>query len=356
MAKFINPIKLRNYIQYFQNQECFKDGTSCCYQQVFLFSALKKLYLDEKINSIMNRREFIGSASVVNLALGVGALPLGPQKKHKNVRWAMGMILWRYYSKREIPIQEAIQDMHDLGLDGIEYSPRAGELERNGLTRESFRDLLGEKKLAVSAHYWGAPFYDTTRKQETLASFQQTIESLKFYGAKNIVIGPGSRSIDTPFKLIRESAPLLNELGKIAVDQGVQIGIHPHYNTFIETPDEINLVMELTNPEYVYLSPDTGHLALGGGNVLDILRTYKTRLNYFHFKDVAGQVVRPDFEANVRELGKGEIDFPAIMAFLKEIKFKGWINQEQDVTSLPPHDSAAESMAYIDSKLKVIYD
>ncbi|MEP7279242.1 MAG: TIM barrel protein [Bacteroidota bacterium] len=303
----------------------------------------------------MDRRQFMGSASVVSLALGIRGLRLSSFEKQKNIRWAMGIILWRN-SRSNIPMQEVLQNMHDLGLDGIEYSPKKGELERNGLTRESFRDLLREKKLTVSAHYWGAPFYDASRKEEILESFQKTLESLNFYGSKNVVIGPGSRSIDTPSKLIRESAPLLNQLGKIAVDQGIQIGIHPHYNTFIETPAEIKLAMELTNPKYVYLSPDTGHLALSGGNVLDILRTYKDRLNYFHFKDVAGQVVRPDFGSNIRELGKGEIDFPAIMNFLKEIKFKGWINQEQDTTKLSARESAVKNVAYTDSKLRVIYD
>lgn len=305
----------------------------------------------------MNRRQFMGSASVASLALSMGWLPLSSFAKKKNIRWAMGIILWRNYARQKTPLQQVVQEMHDLGLDGIEYSPRKGELEKNGLTRESFRDLLREKKLAVSAHYWGAPFYDTSRRKEILDSFQSTVEDLKFYGSKHIVIGPGDRHVDSPAKLIRESVPLLNELGKIATGRGVQIGIHPHYNTFIETPDEIKMAMELTDPRYVHLSPDTGHLALGGGNVLEILRTYKSRLNYFHFKDVAGQVAKPPhFGPNIRELGEGDIDFPAIMALLKEIRYTGWINQEQDTTRLNPLESATESMHYIDRKLKVIYD
>lgn len=304
----------------------------------------------------MHRRQFIGSASMASLALGLGWLPLTARGKRKNIRWAMGLILWRNYAQPKTSLQKIIQEMHDLGLDGVEYSPRKGELEKNGLTRESFRALLREKKIAVSAHYWGAPFYDTSRKQQILEDFQTTLESLRFYGSRNVVIGPGNRHVDAPEKLIRESAPLLNELGKIAADQGIQIGIHPHYNTFIETPEEIKMAMELTDPQYVHLSPDTGHLALGGGNVLDILRTYKSRLNYFHFKDVAGPVAkRPQFGPNIRELGKGEIDFPAIMALLREIRFKGWINQEQDATGLTPLQSATESMDFIKKKLKVIY-
>ena len=46
-------------------------------------------------------------------------------------------------------------------------------------------------------------------------------------------------------------APLLNELGKMAIDQGIQIGLHPHFGTMIETPEEIHLAIQM------FLSVDT---------------------------------------------------------------------------------------------------
>jgi inosose dehydratase len=301
----------------------------------------------------MDRRQFVSSVSATALAVGGSLFPFPSLAKAKDIRWSMGWILWRNYRTRKIPLQEAVQDLHDLGLQGIEYTPRKDELARHGLTRESFRDLLKENGLAVTGHYFGAPFHDAVKKKQIMASFQESIDSLKFYGAKNIIIGPpGSRAGENHSELIRKAAPFLNELGKIALDNGVEIGIHPHYNCIIETPEEIHLAMELTDPEYVFLSADTGHIALGGGNVIEILRTYKERLNYFHFKDVAGSVTRPNFAPNLRELGNGEIDFPAIMALLNEAHYKGWINVEQDATTLTPRESASQSMAYINKKLK----
>jgi sugar phosphate isomerase/epimerase len=43
------------------------------------------------------------------------------------------------------------------------------------------------------------------------------------------------------------------------------------------------------------------------------------------------------------------------MAFLKEINFSGWLNVEQDFTEMTPAESAAQSMKYINTKLKPIY-
>jgi inosose dehydratase len=304
----------------------------------------------------MKRREFISSIAVASLALGCNTRYLATRNTNNDIRWAMGLILWRNNGgNRKISIQEAVQDLHNLGLNGIEYTPRKGELENNGLTRESFRALLKEKGLPVSGHYFGGVSHDAKQKKQMLTSFQETLDSLKFYGAKNVILGPPRRiGGESQEQTIRQAGPVINELGKIALDQGIQLGIHPHYNGSIESPEEIRWAMEMTDPRYVFLSADTGHIALGGGNVLEILRTYKDRLNYFHLKDVSGQVKRPNFGPNLRELGQGEIDFPAIMTLLKEIKYKGWLNVEQDETKLTPRESASQSMEYINKRLKTV--
>jgi inosose dehydratase len=150
-------------------------------------------------------------------------------------------------------------------------------------------------------------------------------------------------------------APFLNELGKIAGDAGMEIGIHPHVNTIVETPAEIDMIMELTDPNYVGMAPDTGHIQLGGGDPVEIIKKYSNRLCYFHLKDVAGKFERPNFGPNIREMGKGEVDFPAVMNVLKEIEYKGWLNVEQDYTEMTPLESATESMGYINKIMKPIY-
>ena len=52
---------------------------------------------------------------------------------------------------------------------------------------------------------------------------------------------------------------------------------------------------------------------------MEIIQKYSNRLCYFHLKDVAGTFERPNFGSNIREMGKGEVDFPAVMKVLKDI-------------------------------------
>jgi len=305
----------------------------------------------------MDRRQFINQMAAASVVLaGTGFAAYGCTKPARNIRWSMGWILWRDFRKADIPLDEAIQTISDLGLNGIEFTPRQEELNYYGFSRGLFRDFLTEKRLAIAGNYFGADFHNAEKHDDIMTAYMSTLENLIFYGAKNVVIGPPGRGdeAEIPDK-IKAMAPFLNELGKIAQGFGMEIGLHPHVNTIVETPAEIDMIMELTDPRYVGMAPDTGHIALGGGNPLAIIKKYSSRLNYFHLKDVAGTFVRPGFGSNLRELGNGEVDFPGIMAFLKETGFKGWLNVEQDNTELTPPESATQSMNYINKTLKPIY-
>ncbi|MDR0575807.1 MAG: sugar phosphate isomerase/epimerase [Tannerella sp.] len=311
----------------------------------------------------MDRRTFIQNVAAGSLAAfaGLDAVSCSGSRvgnsrwKGKNLQWAMGWILWRDFRKRDIPLSEAINNLADLGLDGIEFSPRNDELSKHGFTRESFRELLNEKRLAVSGNYFGGAFHDKTKRDSILSSFGNTLDNLKFYGARNVIIGPPGRNVGNIPAAIRDSVPLLNELGRMAADVGVTLGVHPHVNTIIEKPDEIDMIMEWTDPRYVLMAPDTGHIRLGGGNVTEIVGKYRNRLSYFHLKDSAGVFNRPDFGPNLRELGKGEVDFPGVIKILKEVKYRGWLNVEQDYTTTTPFESATVSADYIHHVLKPIY-
>lgn len=305
------------------------------------------------MNNQTNRRDFL--KFLASSAIAVHLLPGFAAAKTPNIRWAQGYLLWRNF-KEPRTLQDALNDLQAVGADGIEFSPQSNELERYGLTKETFKQLMAEKKLAISGNYLSAPFYDLTKRNEILLEATKRFALLKEFGGKNIIIGPpGAPANADRLQLIKQQASLLNEIGQRAQAQGLQIGLHPHLNTLIETPAEIDAALDATDPRYVFLSADTGHIHLAGGDVLSILRKYKSRLNYFHFKDGVRPFVRPDFKPNLRELGKGEVDFPGIMRLLKEIRFTGWVNVEQDATTLTPKDSCRISMEYVNKVLKPIY-
>ena len=128
---------------------------------------------------------------------------------------------------------------------------------------------------------------------------------------------------------------------------GLTVAFHHHCAGYVETPDEVYALLDRTNPDLVGLCLDTGHWQYGGGDALDCVRTFGSRIRYLHLKDYQPQIgnqCRADhknyFEAIKAgifcPLGEGEVDFPAVMAAMQRYGYDGWAVVEQDILSDDP--------------------
>ena len=155
---------------------------------------------------------------------------------------------------------------------------------------------------------------------------------------------------------------------RLADETGIAMVFHHHCAAFIETPEEIDDLLERTDPDLVSLVFDTGHFSYGSGAptqqdgtrgdaapasaadpsttkddvALAGLRRLWARVSYVHFKDrdptVAARARQQGwgYADAVRngifcELDRGSVDFPGIVAFLREQGYDDWITVEQDV-------------------------
>ena len=145
-------------------------------------------------------------------------------------------------------------------------------------------------------------------------------------------------------------------------ETGLRTVFHHHCAGYVETPDEIDALMSRTDPELVGLCLDSGHATYGCGSPPDPLARHRARIWHVHFKDcepnVAARARREewDYQTALRhgvfcELGKGSVDFPALLKELQGTGFDGWIVVEQDV--LPamgaPLESAKRNREYLKS-------
>lgn len=129
---------------------------------------------------------------------------------------------------------------------------------------------------------------------------------------------------------------------KILHETGLKSVFHHHCAGYVETPEEIETLLDLTNPEYVSLCFDTGHYAYGGGDPVEGLKTFSDRIHHVHFKDWDRSIFHNieknnwDYFESVGngifcELGRGSIDFQAVKNELKNQKYSDWIVVEQDI-------------------------
>ncbi len=123
-------------------------------------------------------------------------------------------------------------------------------------------------------------------------------------------------------------------------------------------------LLALTNPERLGLVFDTGHYSYGAGDceVTAALERFGERVWYIHCKDCQPEVARQareeqwDYFTALRhgvfcELGKGCVDFPALLRWLAARHYDGYVLVEQDV--LPgmgtPKESARRNREYLRS-------
>jgi inosose dehydratase len=136
---------------------------------------------------------------------------------------------------------------------------------------------------------------------------------------------------------------------------------HNHAGSYIETRDEFDRLLGMTDPELVHVGLDTGHLAYGGGDVIGFTRTYARRIKALHLKDVYPRVLAEarakkwgyhEAQANGlwAELGEGSIDFRPFFDELRRVGYEGWAIVEIDQTTQPsPRESIEASYKYLAS-------
>ncbi len=129
---------------------------------------------------------------------------------------------------------------------------------------------------------------------------------------------------------------------EVKAKTGLRTVFHHHCAGYVETPEEIDTLMALTDPTLVGLVLDMGHYKFGGGDPLTALKKHQSRIWHIHFKDCHPEIAAQskaegwDYFQSVGkgvfcELGKGAVDFAAIVSELKNQKYSGWIVVEQDV-------------------------
>lgn len=142
---------------------------------------------------------------------------------------------------------------------------------------------------------------------------------------------------------------------------GLQLVLHPHAETHVEYEDQIEQLLEQTDPGLVGLCLDTGHHAYRGGDPVAFFLRHHGRIPYLHLKSVDRQKQawvereRIPFAIAVAndmfcEPSQGAVDFVAFRDALAAVGYEGWAIVEQDMYPAPfdkPLPIAKRTRAYL---------
>ena len=139
----------------------------------------------------------------------------------------------------------------------------------------------------------------------------------------------------------RYNAEQLNQIGKKVHAAGLKLGYHNHTMEFQKMDGEVPYaeLLKLTDPSLVTMEMDCGWVVVGGGNPVEFLERYPTRISMLHVKDFAitGKPMSVSNPPPSAELGRGSIDYrPIFRAAAKTGHIKHcFVEQEQFVDMSP---------------------
>ncbi len=278
-----------------------------------------------------------------------------------------GQITWRGTDPSRV-----LAEISQAGYAGAPF------LESDADTPQALKSLFNQFQLQPAPGYFSEAFWQTEREREILDKAHRHAAWAQALGLTETFVAAAGTSEPMPSGRTRRQAAgnvstldllpdadfqrlvdMTNRIGEITLQYGVRSCFHNHVGTPVETEEEYELWIERSDPDLVFLGPDTGHLYWGGTEPLSFIERHIHRIKALHIKDVDREVVRKGRDNNWdyatttgaglwQELGEGCIDFPALFTALGAASYDGWIIVETDVTRLAtPLASAITSRQYL---------
>ncbi|HOB05017.1 MAG TPA: sugar phosphate isomerase/epimerase [Propionibacteriaceae bacterium] len=255
---------------------------------------------------------------------------------------------------------ELCEALRETGYAGVDSGP-IGFLGRG----EELRARLRSSGLPLAGGWVDLPFSDDAAFEAALPTLTAALEFFVEGIDPEAPLAPKPTLADSG-DAVRKANPggggghQLDEAGwqrfarnvQRAVDQvraaGLEPTFHHHACTYVETPAEVDELLARTD---VGLCFDTGHLLIGGGDVLEGWRRWRDRINHLHVKDVRVDRLREIVARKGGMLdvwsggvfvpfGAGDLEIDTFMDEVLASGYDGWLVVEQDLMPKPGDDPA----------------
>ncbi|WP_326690211.1 MULTISPECIES: sugar phosphate isomerase/epimerase [unclassified Streptomyces] len=207
--------------------------------------------------------------------------------------------VWFPDDPEQVPWQRFLDEVARAGYRWIELGPY-GYLPTDParLTDEvAARDLQVSAGTVFTSLHRGPAVWDETWEQVS-----RVAELTRATGAGHLVVIPSFWRDDKTAALIeppeltteqwRHLAEGTERLAREVRERyGLQIAVHPHADTHIDTEEHVTRFLDATDSGLVNLCLDTGHYAYCGGDSVKLIETYGERVGYLHLKQVDPRIL-----------------------------------------------------------------
>jgi inosose dehydratase len=240
-----------------------------------------------------------------------------------------------------------LSEMAQLGLRATELGPLGwlpldGNGVRHALDRHGLRLVGGFVPLVLPTEDLEATREDAARAAAQLAAAGADVFVAALVADRD---WSAPRPLDDDgWKRASEG---LREIADLVAAEGLELVVHPHVGTLLETAADVERALAHTDVPWCY---DTGHLVIGGVDPVHFAREHAARIGHVHLKDVdarladrlrsgAMTLVQATQAGLFRPLGEGDARIDDVLAVLDASGYERWLVLEQDIAitgSEPP--------------------
>ena len=281
----------------------------------------------------------------------------------------------------DTPLETALAEGKEIGYTGFELGnkfPKEGP---------ALQAKLAQFGLACVSGWYSGFLAEVADGQSNTQAVDAELErchahmaKLQFNDAKVVVYGECAGTvqgqIDTPVarrpRFSSEAqwlgyAERLNAFGaQLLKRYQIKLAYHHHMGAYVESPEDVDTLMRLTDADKVFLLFDTGHAYFGGvANPNDLLKKHVKRVVHVHCKDVRTAVIdkarneRWSFLTGVLNgvftvPGDGSINYSEIFDTLYSAGYEGWlvVEAEQDPAVAPSYAYAKKGFETLQSLVR----
>jgi len=209
--------------------------------------------------------------------------------------------VWFADDPLQTPWGRFLDEVAEVGYEWLELGPY-GYLPTDParLTEEVSRRGL---KVAAGTMHGHSGLHRAGDWPDILRATRKVAELTAAVGAKHVIFVPVPGYRDDQTGAYLEAAELdgdawrtliraADELGRVVSQEyGVRLQFHPHADSHVETQAQTERFLDQTDPRFVSLCLDTGHLAYRHADSVALIRRYADRIGYVHVKQMDPAVV-----------------------------------------------------------------
>jgi len=211
--------------------------------------------------------------------------------------------VWFADDPAQTPWHRFLDELAEAGYRWLELGPY-GYLPTDPAR---LREEVERRGLRVSGQAVFGGLHNPDKWDQDLADARGVAELVVAMGGTHVVLLPDDVGPDAPeldpdqWRTLMEAN---SRLGRILKEEyGLQAVFHPHADSLVGTQAQIERFLQDTDPAWVDLCMDTGHIAYYDGDNVELIQLYPDRIGYLHIKQVDPQVLK---QVREEHLGFGE--------------------------------------------------